>query len=176
MRKTQCFVIKKGTNFDKEVKNHFKLRDQWDDVFERISNLLGEKITRMAFSASRFIIDPSELTNEDNKKLFKKDGELKSNSNKAKDLLEKYKEIIREEGLSEYEELRHINFRYRVMRTQGQDMESFVTSENDIYYKTNFDLEKKTNGLVVPISEIEYEETYLNELKKREQETKDAKV
>lgn len=62
------------------------------------------------------------------------------------------------------------------MRTHGQELESFVTSENDIYYKTNFDLEKRTNGLVIPITEIEYEETYLNELKKREKDNKDEKV
>lgn len=176
MSQLYCFVIKKGTDFDKAVKEHFELRAKWDGVFDKVSDLLGEKITKIAFSSTRFIIEPSELINEHNKNLFKKDGELKTNSNKAKNLLEKYKEIIQEVGLSEFKELREINFRYGVMRTHGQELESFVTSENDIYYKTNFDLEKRTNGLVIPITEIEYEETYLNELKKREKDNKDEKV
>jgi len=168
MSNYKCFKIKRGTGYDKAIKKHFELLPKWNQVFDKVSELLGEKITRLAFSVDYLKIDPNELTKEENKKLFKKDGVLKNNTKKAKSIFEEYKKIIDEVGLSEYEELRYINFRYGVMRTHGQYLKSFRTSENDIYYKADFDLERKTNGLVIPISEIEYEEKYLEELKKQE--------
>ncbi|PWA08627.1 hypothetical protein DCC39_14400 [Pueribacillus theae] len=167
MSKTQCFKIKRGTVYDKAAKEHFELLPKWKNVFSRLSDLLEEEITKMAFSPHILRLDPSEFTKEENKKLFRKDGVLKSNTNKAKNLFKDYQKIIEEEGLSKFEELRHINFIYGVMRMRHQHLESFRTSENDIYYKADFDLEKKTNGLVIPISEIEYEEKYLEELKKK---------
>lgn len=86
-----------------------------------------------------------------------------------------YKEIIEEVGLANYKELRVINFIHGVMRYAGEEMSSFVTSENDIYYEADFDLEKRSartsNGesLVIPITEIEYQEKYLEEIKKTKQ-------
>lgn len=53
------------------------------------------------------------------------------------------------------------------MRSSNQHLESYVTSDYDIYYKADFNLEKKTGGLVIPITELEYQETYLQELKKK---------
>src|SRR5699024_1995190 len=104
----------------------------------------------------------------ENRNLFKIDGQLKANTKKSKKILDGYLEIIEECGLSGFMELRLINFTYGVMRVRGQKLESFKTSEDDVYYKADFDLEKKTNGLVEPITEVEYEEKYLTELKKRE--------
>lgn len=170
MRKTQCFVIKRGTDYDKAVKKHLESLPRWNNVFKKVSELLGEKITKMAFHPTRLVIDRSEIKNEETLNLFKKDGELKANSNKVKDILEDYKQIVKDEGLAAFEELRVINFRYGVMRMRGQMLESFITQENDIYYKADFDLAARCNGLVIPISEIEYHETYLNEIKKRESE------
>jgi len=87
---------------------------------------------------------------------------------KAKSINEEYKNILSDVGLNDYEELRYINFAYGVMRMRGQKLESFRTSENDIFYKADFDLVKRTDGLVEPITEIQYEEKYLEELKKQE--------
>lgn len=172
MGKYQCFKIKRGTKYDEAVKHHFSLEPKWKLVFKHVSDLLGEEINKLGFSKDQLIVDPYELTKEENKKLFKKDGSLKGNLKKSKELLKEYKSLIEEVGLSEYEELRFINFAYGVMRTHGQTMEQFKTSEDDIYYKCNFDLEKKTSGAVEPISEIAYEEKYLEELKKREGDDK----
>ncbi|MFO1442963.1 hypothetical protein KDN24_06995 [Bacillus sp. Bva_UNVM-123] len=171
MRNVQCFKIKNGTNFDKAIKKHFKLRSKWDSVFQKVGELLGENITKMAIETEYLFVDINEIQNENNKKLFTKDGKLKSNSKRAKQILNDYKEIIKTEGLSEFENLSLINFTYGVMRRRGQSLKSFVTSEDDIYYQADFDLEKESNGLVIPISEIEYEEKYLEELKKRESRT-----
>ena len=168
MSKTQCFKIKRGTDFDKDIKQHFELFNNWGNVLDKVSELLDEKITKLAFDPHRFIIDPFEITDVETRKLFKKDGEVKKNSGKAKELLNKYIQITKEEGLENYTDLRLINFAHGAMRTAGQSLESFKTSENDIYYKCDFDLEKSTGGSVVPITEIEYEEKHLEELKKRD--------
>lgn len=163
-----CFKIKSGTLFDKEVKKHFELLDNWKKVFEELSEYLGETITELVFTTETLIINPEEITHPDIKKLFRKDGRIKSNSNKAKEVLNQYRIILAKNGLEYFKELRMINFVHGVTRRRGEDLESFRTSDNGIYYKASFDLEKRSNGCVVPISEIEYEETYLNELKKRE--------
>lgn len=158
-----CYKIVRGTNYDKAVKKHFKQRELWKDVFLKVSELLGEKISKMAFVTNELWIDTTELTDSENKKLFSKDGKLKNNSKRAKEIREKYIQIINEAGLSDFQELRNINFAYGVMRMQGQNLESFVTSEYDIYYKA-----QRCKGLVEPITEIEYEEKYLEELKKNQ--------
>lgn len=172
MTNIQCFKSKSGTNYDSEIKKHFNLLPKWDLMFEKVSELLDENITKLAFSCDHFIIDPNELTNEENKKLFKKDGQIKS-TKKAQELFLKYKGLIDEVGLLEYKELRLINFTYGIGRTRGQVLESFHTSEDDLYFKADFDLERRSSGNVEPITEIDYEEKYLEELKKsKEKEAK----
>lgn len=163
----QCFKIKRGTDYDKAIKNHFELLPKWENVYKEVSSLLGEDVTNLAFIPDELYIDLTEIKNPENKKLFTKDGKLKGNLKKANDIREEYKKIIEKLGLSGFEELRFINFAYGVMRTRGQNLESYRTSENDIYYKADFDLEQKTKGLVIPVTEIEYQEKYLKELKKQ---------
>jgi hypothetical protein len=171
MNNVQCFKIKRGTKFDQEVKKHFNQTPKWDNVFGKVGEILGEKITRMALTTDNLYIDTKELTKEENKKLFTKDGKLKSNSKLAKEVLKNFKTIVKEEGLEDYQELRMLNFIYGVMRRNGQNLESYRTSENDIFYKADFDLEAQSNGLVEPITHIQYEEKYLEELKKKEEVT-----
>jgi hypothetical protein len=168
MGDTICFKIRPGTEYDKAVKKHFNLRPKWNVVYEKVSELLGETITKLSHSVDNLRIDVSELKNEENKKLFNKDGYLKANSKKSKEILTQYKGIIQNCGLSDYVDLGHINFAYGVIRLRGQELESYSTSERDIYYKANFDLEERAKGLVIPISQIEYQEKYLEELKKHE--------
>lgn len=162
----QCFKIKRGTNYDTAVKKHFAQRPLWKNVMNKVASLLDENIDEMALVTDELWINTNQINKEDIKKLFNKDGKLKSNTKRAKELLERYKQIVKEEGLSDFQELRFINFAYGVMRLQGQHLESFVTSEDDIFYKADFDLKKRSKGLVIPITEIEYEEKYLEELKK----------
>lgn len=167
MSNIQCFKIKGNTDYYFEVKKYFQLLPRWDRVFEKVNELLGENITQLAFSKDNLVINYYELKREENKKIFKRDGYLKSNTKQAKTIHSKYLEIIEKVGLSGFMELREINFIYGVMRLRGQSLESFRTSENEIYYKADFDLEKKTNGKVEPITEVEYEEKYLEEIKKK---------
>jgi len=174
MSSTQCFVIKRGTKFDQAVKKHFETVDNWTQVFEQLSLFLGETITHMALTTRTLVIDPDEILNKETKMLFKKSGEIKNNSNKAKEVFQKYLEIVDEAGLSDFKELRDINFSYGVMRRSGEDLESYRTSENDIYYKASFDLEERSRGLVIPISEVEYQEKYLEELKNQENNKKET--
>ncbi|GAV11475.1 hypothetical protein [Paenibacillus sp. NAIST15-1] len=160
------FKIKQGTKYDKAVKEHFKLRKLWTNVFPLVSELLSEQITRIARHPDDLYIDTSEIKNEENKKLFNREGKLKSNTKRAKEIHEEYKRIIQKVGLTEFRDLGTINFIYGVMRLSGEHLKSYRTSDDDIYYECDFDLEKRSNGLVVPITEIEYQEKYLEELKK----------
>lgn len=176
MRKMQYFKIKRGSAYDKEVKKHFRLRDKWADVmFDRVSELLGQKIERMAFSPDELYIVKEDIKDEETRKLFTQSGKLKANIKKANELREKYIQIVKEEGFSDYEELRYINFHFDVMRYANlgnpDHMESFRTSEDDIYFEADFDLEKRSNGSVVPITEVEFREKYLEELRKREEKS-----
>lgn len=168
----QYFKIKNDTEFDKAVKKHLVMLPNWKQVYGKLSELLGEKITLLVQASDYLQIDYSEIKKEENKKVFKKDGSLRANSKKAKEVLAAYKTIIEECGLKGFESLGHINFCYGVMRFQGETMKSFKTSEHDIYYETNFDLEERSKGLVVPITDVEYQEKYLEELKKNKKENK----
>ncbi|WP_063562915.1 hypothetical protein [Paenibacillus sp. O199] len=174
MSEMKYYKIKRGTKYDQAVKKHFELNNQWKQVYGKLSEALGEKITKMAQHPKFLTIDPTELTKEENQKAFKKDGSLKGNSKKAKEIGEKYKQIIEECGLADYENLGTINFIYGVMRYQGETLKTFRTSEFDLYYKADFDIDersKRTNSgesLVEEITEIEYTEKYLEEIKKKE--------
>jgi len=70
--------------------------------------------------------------------------------------------------LKNYKELGVINYMYGIGKAKGQLLRSFVTNYYDLYFKTDSNLEKQTNGLVVPISEAEYEEKYIKELGNQE--------
>lgn len=169
------YKIKPGTKYDLAVKQHFRLNKNWNQVYEKMGEALGEKITKLVRLPKYLKIDPKELTKEENKKAFKKDGCLKSNSKKAKEIAELYKSIIEEVGLSEFESLGTLNFIYGIMRYHGESLKTFRTSDYDLYYEASFDLDersKRTTGgesLVEEISEIEYTEKYLEEIKKQEE-------
>jgi len=167
MNQYQCFKIKRGTDYDIAVKKHFSQRPKWKNVVSKVNEILCEgDISEMALVTDALWINTAQLKSEKNKNMFTKDGKLKSNSKKAKEVLNKYISIIEDEGLSDFVELGLINFSFGVMRLRGQELESFVTSEHDIYYKCDYDLKKRTQDLVIPITEIEYEEKYLEELKR----------
>ncbi|MMZ64631.1 hypothetical protein D1872_269770 [compost metagenome] len=166
------FRSNQGTEYDIAVRKHYDLYPKWRVVYEKLSELLDEKITMLVRTKDYLQIDYSELTKDGNKKLFKKDGRLKANSKKAKEIDAEYQKIIQEAGLEEFKPLGLINFTYGVYRLEGESLKSFVTSENGIFFEASFDLEeraKNTGGnSVVPITAIEYQEKYLEELKKAE--------
>lgn len=168
MSDKKFFKIKPGTDYAAVVKKYFTLKPQWSEVYPKVSELLGENITSLALTPKKLYIEPSEIKNPENKKLFNKDGSLKSNSKRAKQLLEDYKEIIAEIGLTDYLDLGTINFQFGIYRLNGETLRSYGTSDHEIYYEANFDLEERSKGLVIPITEVEYQEKYLEELKKQE--------
>jgi arabinogalactan endo-1,4-beta-galactosidase len=168
MSKNYCYKSKQGTEFDKAIKNHFKQLSKWKSVFNQVGELLGETITRMGTDKNELYVDLNQIKNETNKKLFTKDGKLKGNSKAAKLVREEYLKILKEEGLDDYQELGLIHFSYGVMRMNGQSLERFRTSEDDIYYKADFDLADKVGDILEEITEVEYQEKYLEELKNKD--------
>lgn len=172
MSEMKFFKIKQGTKYHEAVKQHLNLLPKWKPIYAKVSELLDEKITRMVQTPNYLRIEYSELKKEENKKVFKKDGTLKANMKKAKEIEVAYKEIIEEAGLDKYESLGHINFCYGVMRYHGETLITFKTSDQELYYEANFDLEDRVKNsfgesLVIPITEIEHQEKYLEEIKKQ---------
>lgn len=173
MKKYSFYKSKRGSKYDNEVKNYFKQEEKWRTVIiGKVAELLDENITSINLDNEILGVNLREVKNEETLKLFKKNGVLKQNSKAAKSLNEKYLQILKDEGLEKSSTLQLINFTYGVMRHSNfgnpDYMERFVTSENDIYFKADFDLEKRSNGSVEAITEVEYHEKYLEEVKKRE--------
>lgn len=171
MNKTYCYKSNPESEYGKAVKQYLELLPLWERVSERVSELLGEKITRMATDAEELYVDTMQVGDE-NRKLFTKDGKLKSNSKKANEIRVKYKEIIEDVGLKDFKDMRLINFIYGVMRTSDrQSLESFMSSEGGIYLKANYDMlyREKLDDSILHITEIDFEEKYLSELKKKEE-------
>lgn len=164
----KCYKTKPGTEYAAAVKEHFDIKPKWKNMFSVVSDLLGEKIERIAFVADELVIEPSDIKNEQKRKLFTKDGYLKKNMKKSREILDQYKQAIKDNGLEGYKDLGRINFSYGIYRAAGQEFRSFGTSEGELYFKADYDLNSRADGLLEEISEIEYEEKYLYEIKKRE--------
>lgn len=163
------YKIKPDTAYAKEVEKYLDLRSLWKDAYPKVSELLGEEVQAIAFTTDNLYVEYKELKNEENKKMFRKDGGLKAAGKRAKETLIGFKKIISDLGLTEFENLGHVNFKYGVMRYSGEVLKSFRTRDKQMYYEANFDLEKRSKGLVIPISEVEYRERYLEELKQSEE-------
>ncbi|TYS60501.1 hypothetical protein FZC76_21765 [Sutcliffiella horikoshii] len=164
----QCFKSKPGTHYDLAVKKYIDLVPKWGNVIDEVAELLAENVTKIAFEPKELWVDSSEIKFLENRKLFTKDGRLKSNTKRAKEIRKAYLDIVESQGLTEFRELRMINFSYGVMRSRGQKLESYISSEGDIYFRADFDLAKRSDGSVESITEVQYQEKYLKELKKNE--------
>lgn len=168
--KTFCFKSVPESAFGQDVKKYVELLPLWSEVINKVSELLGEPITKLARDTRELYVDIDEL-NVENAKLFTKDGKLKKNSKRANDLRKGYLEALDAVGLKDFMDIHFIKFAYGTMRTSHvQSLESFISSEKEIYFKANFDMigREKSSGYIVPITEIQFEEKYLAELKDRE--------
>ncbi|WP_431785909.1 hypothetical protein [Paenibacillus lactis] len=140
------YKIKPGTAYDTAVKKYFNLYQKWNAVYAAVGELLDEEITMMVRIPDYLQIEFKELQKEENKKLFKKDGKLKLNLKKAKEIEAAYKDIVKNAGLSEYQTIGSINFAYGLMRYSGETLKMFSTADHEIYYEADFDLEKDLRG------------------------------
>lgn len=175
MSTIRCFRAKEDSKFDKDIKAYYKSYPRWTNVLTRLAHLLGEELTGLATEPNDLRLDPKELKKEENRKLFKQNGMIKKNSKEAKKLFADYQDIVKDEGLANFMDLRNITFAYGTMRRQGQHLERFITSDGRIYFKADFDMINNYGNakiILEEISQVEYEEVHLAELKQRkEQET-----
>ena len=165
MTNRQCFKSVAGTEYNEEVKKHYEDREKWRTVINQVGEMLNEQITRMALAPKDLYLDLEEVKNEELLKLFTKNGKLKTTTKEAREYKKSYTKIVKENDLEDYQEMGLTNFKYGIMRFAGETMESFVAVDGITYFKTNFNLADRAKGVVEPVSEIEYEETYLAELK-----------
>ncbi|MGV6935864.1 hypothetical protein ACWA2B_10155 [Paenibacillus sp. CMM36] len=156
MNKIQYFKIKQGTKYYELVKQHLATILKWKPIYAKVSELLDEEIDLMVQTPKHLQVEYSQLKKEENKKIFKENGTLKSNTKKGKEIEAAYKEIIKEAGLEKYESLIYIYFCDIVIRHLGENIGKFKIYEGEIYCEANFDLEKRTEGSIVQITEEEY--------------------
>lgn len=162
------FKSKPGSKFEKEVKQYFEKLPLWNEVLNRINLLLGENLQVVARNPRVLVISPSELELGENKKLFKKSGELKRNSKRAKMIAKAYQDIIKELDLNDFEELGVIFFYYGITRSRGQSLQFYVTPNNQVYFRSDYNLQEKAPESLIRIMSDEYYEVhYLNMVKSK---------
>ena len=177
MSEQMHFKIKEDSAFHRAVKEVFEQDQIWrQEMFEEVRRLLGVDVERMGFDPKNLYLDPAEIKkHEELKPLFKKDGALKKNVKKANEIRKSYVKAVEQHGLQNYQPLGLVNFTFNAMRmgdgTGGtnEEMRSYRSSDDVIYYEANFDLAERTKGQVVPISAVEYHETYAKEIRKQEE-------
>lgn len=169
MGKVYNYKAVKGTEYYKALQKHFKQQKLWGSMYEKVSAIIGQELKQLGYSSETLFVNVGEIEDEDTQKLFTKDGKLKNNSNRAKEIREQYLAAIAEVGLEGYMELSKVNFIYGIGRTRSQSMTSFATQDGNVYYQTDFDLTTIAKGNVVEVSEVDYHENYLNELWLREE-------
>lgn len=170
MSKTFCFKSVPESAFGQAVKKYVEQLPKWTEVLNEVSEILEQPIAKIAREAGELWVDLDEI-HPDNLALFTKDGKLKKNSKRANEIRGKYLRAVSDAGLKEFQDLHVINFIYGTMRTsRAQSLVSFMSSEKEIYFKANFDMigREKSTGYIEPITEIQFEEKYLAELKGRE--------
>ncbi|GAK08968.1 hypothetical protein JCM19038_2773 [Geomicrobium sp. JCM 19038] len=161
------------TKYAKKIERHLQQKKRWKLVADDLNELLGENITRMVQKPGYFGLDPQEITKEENKKLFKIDGAIRQNTKAAKALFQSYKDIIKKHDLEDYEEIPILNFGYGLMRhSRTEQMRHMGTSEGELYYETDFDLQDRADdpNVLIKISQEEFLEKQLEETRKRNEE------
>jgi len=161
-----CYKAKLGSEFYLDARKSMTQRGEWKKVIDEVNKLLGESIKTIRPSIAILWLDNDELTTEENKKLFTNEGKLKKNNKKAKRLNEEYIQIVGQLGLSDYKDIGIIEFIHGVYSLRGESVERYVSLDQELYYKTDFNLEERSKGNFIPITEIEYQEKYLEDLKK----------
>lgn len=170
MSKTFCFKSVPESAFGLAVKKYVEQLPKWSEVLNEVNEILEQPITKIAREVGDLWVDLDEIR-PDNLVLFTKDGKLKKNSKRANEIRAKYLQAVTNAGLKEFQDLHVINFVHGTMRTShAQSLVSFMSSEKEIYFKANFDMvgREKSSGYIESITEIQFEEKYLAELKDRE--------
>ncbi|MCY9592341.1 hypothetical protein PC41400_15045 [Paenibacillus chitinolyticus] len=161
-----CYKAKSGSEFYLDARKSMTQRGEWKKVINEVNKLLGESVKSIWPSTNILCLDVRELSKDENKKLFTNEGRLRKNDKKAKDYNSEYIKILNRFGLSNYEDIKLVEFKHGICSLGGESLERYISLDKEIYYKADFNLEKRSQGNFDLITEIEYQEKYLEDLKK----------
>jgi hypothetical protein len=151
-----CTVSKDGSELDKALRKQYYQDDFWTKVIESMSVHLGEKINRIyTRTALGFPIDVIDGFNDERKKMFRKDGFLKSTPKGCKILQKFYESLLDKWHLNDYQSISDIRFTFGMFRFHGESSEAYRDFEGRLYSKTSFDQTNRTskaNENLTPIS------------------------
>lgn len=108
---------------------------------------------------------PPESISPELKTYFKKDGIAKKNAFVHK----RYLELVTQEGLTNFKDMRLIHFTYGVMKTSmRQSLKRFIA--DDVHYiETDAEFSERELAHLEEISEVEFRQIHLDALKKAEE-------
>ena len=131
------FKTIENSDFHKALKKNQQQNKDWNVIADFVSELLDEPELKGVYCSHKLMVDVCEL-NDENKKLFKQNGEIKMNTKAGKSLNAKYEEKIKELGLDKYKTLSGIFFTYGFLRDhRSQKQNQFQTDDLIIYFESN---------------------------------------
>lgn len=131
------FKTIENSDFHKALKKNEQQNKDWKVITDFVRELLDEPDLKGVYGSHKLMVDVDEL-NDENKKLFKQNGEIKLNTKIGKSLNAKYEEKIKELGLDDYKTLSTIFFTYGYLRDhRSQTQNQFQTDNLIIYIESN---------------------------------------
>lgn len=157
------FKTIENSDFHKALKKNKQQNKDWNVIADFVSELLDEPELEGVYRSPKLMVDVSELKDE-NKKLFKQNGEIKLNTKLGKSLNAKYEEKIKELGLDKYNTISTIFFIYGFLRDHvTQKQNQFQDDDLIVYFESNAPwTERDYTNQLEEITEEEYYEARLS--------------
>ncbi len=157
------FKTIENSDFHKALKKNEQQNKDWDSMIDFVSEILGEPELKDIYMSPKLMVDVSKL-NDENKKLFKNNGEIRMNTKVGKVLNAKYEEKLKELGLDNYKTLSTIFFSYGFLRShRSQKQNQFQDDDLIVYFESNAPwTERDYTNQLEEITEEEYYEARLS--------------
>jgi hypothetical protein len=151
------FKTIENSDFHKALKKNEQQNKDWNVIADFVSELLNEPELDGVYLSPKLMVDVSELKDE-NKKLFKQNGEIKLNTKLGKSLNAKYEEKIKELGLDKCNTISTIFFIYGFLRDHvSQKQNQFNNDDLIVYFESNAPwTEREYTSQLEEITEAEY--------------------
>lgn len=155
------YKVKEGTSYHKALLQSIKDESKMLEINEQVRKEFGlAESTQYSLSPDRFFQE--EIT-EEQSKWFKKDGEAKKNST----VFKRYKELMKDNHMDNYEHEGIINFTYGIMKRRHSETMMRMKYHNNFYIQTDTYFGEEEMKYLEEITEIQYTETRLAALEER---------
>lgn len=157
------FKTIENSDFHKTLKKNKQQNKDWDAMIDFVSGILGEPELKDIYMSPKLRVDVSLLKDE-NKKLFKQNGEVKLSNKVGKVLNAAYEGKLKELGLDDYMDIRTILFVYGFLRNhRSQKQNQFQNDDWIVYFESNAPwTERDCTDQLEEITEEEYYEARLS--------------